>query len=176
TPRPYDRQPFGVAVNGVVFDPFTAGFWRDDPDSGWREAADPNRRMLGIDGNAAHVQPNGAYHYHGIPSPLIRSDDAMTLIGWAADGFPIYGPLAHTKADDASSPLAPMRSSYRLKAGERPAGAPRGPYDGTYDQDYEYVEGLGELDECNGRFGVTPQFPHGTYYYVVTADYPWVPR
>src|SRR6266581_3423282 len=30
------RQPFGVALNGVVFDPGTAEFWKDDPSSGWR--------------------------------------------------------------------------------------------------------------------------------------------
>ena len=26
---------------------------------------------------------------------------------------------------------------------------------GAFTQDYEYVEGLGDLDQCNGRFGVT---------------------
>jgi hypothetical protein len=43
-------------------------------------------------------------------------------------------------------------------------------------QDYEYVAGLGELDACNGRDGVTPEYPRGTYYYVVTAAYPFIPR
>lgn len=176
TPRAYDRQPFGVALNGVVFDPFTAGFWRDDRSSGWRETADPNKRVLGIDANAAHVQPNGAYHYHGIPSALIDSDARMTLVGWAADGFPIYGPMGYAEANDASSGLVRLRSSYRVKAGSRPADGPPGRYDGTYEEDYEYVAGLGDLDECNGRFGVTPEFPEGTYYYVLTDDYPWVPR
>ena len=44
------------------------------------------------------------------------------------------------------------------------------------DQDYEYVEGLGDLDQCNGRFGVTPEFPEGIYYYVVTDDFPFFTR
>ena len=42
--------------------------------------------------------------------------------------------------------------------------------------DYEYVAGLGDLDECNGRYGVTPEFPQGTYYYVVTSEFPSIPR
>ena len=33
---------------------------------------------------------------------------------------------------------------------------------------FEYEEGYGDLDECNGRVGVTPEFPEGIYYYVVT--------
>ena len=47
---------------------------------------------------------------------------------------------------------------------------------GAFTQDYEYVEGLGDLDECNGRFGVTPEFPEGIYYYVVTDDFPFFTR
>ena len=43
---------------------------------------------------------------------------------------------------------------------------------GAFTQDYEYVEGLGDLDQCNGRFGVTPEFPNGIYYYVVSDDFP----
>jgi len=35
---------------------------------------------------------------------------------------------------------------------------------------------LGDLDECNGREGITPEFPEGTYYYVITNEYPGVPR
>ena len=47
---------------------------------------------------------------------------------------------------------------------------------GAFTQDYEYVEGLGDLDQCNGRFGVTPEFPEGIYYYVVTDDFPFFTR
>ena len=38
------------------------------------------------------------------------------------------------------------------------------------------MEGLGDLDACNGREGVTPEFPDGTYYYVLTDAFPQVPR
>ena len=47
---------------------------------------------------------------------------------------------------------------------------------GAFTQDYEYIEGLGDLDECNGRFGATPEFPDGIYYYVVTDDFPFFTR
>ena len=43
-------------------------------------------------------------------------------------------------------------------------------------QDYEYSAGLGNLDECNGRSGVTPEFPNGTYHYVLTDTFPYIPR
>ena len=47
--------------------------------------------------------------------------------------------------------------------------------DGTFVADYEYVDGLGDLDECNGRECVTPEFPDGTYAYFLTDEWPWVP-
>ncbi|MFN7138259.1 MAG: YHYH protein [Limisphaerales bacterium] len=71
--------------------------------------------------------------------------------------------------------LKNLKSSYQLKRSERPNG-PGGKHDGTFVQDYEYVAGSGDLDECNGRFGVTPEFPEGTYYYVLTEDFPFIPR
>jgi hypothetical protein len=71
-----------------------------------------------------------------------------------------------------------MKSSYRLKQGTRPTtnGQPGGKYDGIFVEDFAYVAGSGDLDECSGRFGVTPEFPGGTYYYVLTSDFPFVPR
>jgi hypothetical protein len=38
------------------------------------------------------------------------------------------------------------------------------------------VKGLGDLDETNGRTGVTPEYPNGTYYYVLTDNWPFIPR
>ena len=43
--------------------------------------------------NHAHVQPNGAYHYHGMPELLVDflgDNQGMTIVGWASDGFPVY--------------------------------------------------------------------------------------
>ena len=36
--------------------------------------------------------------------------------------------------------------------------------------------GSGDLDECNGRVGVTPEFPEGTYYYCITTEFPQLSR
>ena len=47
---------------------------------------------------------------------------------------------------------------------------------GTFTQDFEYVAGLGDLDECNGRFGVTPEFPNGIYHYYITDAFPYIQR
>ena len=47
---------------------------------------------------------------------------------------------------------------------------------GTFTQDYEYVAGSGDLDECNGRTGVTPEFPKGIYHYYATDSYPYLQR
>ena len=166
----------GVALNGVPFDPFANEFYNGDRSSGWQEEPMPDG--LGLDGSHAHVQPTGAYHYHGLPTGLIEEihgSSEMKLIGFAADGFPIYALYGFENAQDPSSKVIELRSSYRLKSGTRPSG-PGGAYDGTYVQDYEYVAGLGDLDAANGRYGVTAEFPQGTYYYVITEDYPYIPR
>lgn len=168
----------GVAINGVPFDPGTADFWDRDPNSRWNYEAIAGKDWLGIDLANAHVQPNGAYHYHGIPTKLVErlgGPRKFVHIGWAADGFPIYGQYAPENPNDLSSNLKKMTGSYRLKKGSRPDG-PGGKFDGTFVEDYEYVKGLGDLDEANGRFGKTPEFPEGTYYYVVTENYPFIPR
>lgn len=181
-PTPTGYAWFGVALNGVPFEPGTQEFWKDDRSSGWTHEAIGGESNLGIDMNQAHVQPNGAYHYHGTPRGLVTAlggeDKSMLLVGWAADGFPVYGNMGHADPRDARSPLRAMRSSYRLKAGQRPA-EPKGPggrYDGNYTQDFEYVAGLGDLDECNGRFGVTPEFPQGVYHYHITPTFPLISR
>lgn len=181
-PRPLGRQPFGVALNGVPFDPGTAETWKGDRRSGWSYEALGGAFSLGLDSNHAHVQPTGAYHYHGLPTDLLirlsGGKPGMTLVGWAADGFPIYALWGPANANDPASEVIALRSSYRLKSGARPAsgGQPGGSYNGIFVQDYEYVPGSGDLDECGGRTGVTPEYPHGTYYYVLTEDYPFVPR
>jgi hypothetical protein len=174
------HQDFGVALNGVPFDPFTAEFWNGDRRGEWNyEGIINGVGYLGIDFNNAHVQPTGAYHYHANPLGLMRnlkSDGTkMVQIGWAADGFPIYGLYGYTDPDDAKSPVKKLKSSWRLKKGTRPSG-PGGVYDGSFTKDWEFVQGSGDLDDCNGRTGVTPEFPKGTYYYVISENYPWIPR
>ncbi|MBX9669316.1 MAG: YHYH protein, partial [Candidatus Obscuribacterales bacterium] len=176
---PLGMAPFGVAINGVPFDPGAAEWWHDDPSSGWQYEAMYLGQRLGLDRNNAHVQPNGAYHYHGIPSGLLEklaSHGKPVLLGFAADGFPIYGPYGYKNPQDKNSGLKKWNSSYRLRSGSRPSGSPGGNYSGAFTRDYEYVRGLGDLDDCNGTFGITPEYPNGIYHYIVTDTFPYVPR
>src|SRR5258706_4074606 len=176
---PLRMQPFGIAVNGVVFDPGAAEWWNRDRNSGWQYEPLFGGGMLGVDQSHADVQPSGAYHYHGIPVGLVFAlpdgKERMALVGWAADGFPIYNPVGYSDPKDATSALKSLKSSYRVKKGTRPSG-PGGAYDGTFVADYEYIAGAGDLDECNGVVGVTPDYPKGIYHYVLTDDFPYVPR
>lgn len=174
------RGEFGVAINGVPFDPGAGEFYAGEP--GWQYEPLSGAIDLGIDVSHAHVQPTGKYHYHGLPTGLIDSvkveDGAHSpLVGWAADGFPIYAVYGYSDPQDSQSSIQKLSSSYQLKEGDRPGGnAPDGKYDGTFVRDYEYVEGTGDLDECNGRFAVTPEYPEGTYAYFMTENWPVVPR
>jgi len=168
---------FGVAVNGVPFDPGAAEFWKGNRQSGWQYEALGGAVTLGLDQNYAHVQPSGAYHYHGLPWGLMQqlgwsAEKASPLIGYAADGFPIYAITT-----DMNGRVREMTSSYQLKSGRRPGGsAPSGRYDGAFVQDYQYRAGSGTLDECNGAQVVTEDFPGGTYAYFLSQDFPVVPR
>lgn len=179
SPTPSRVQPFGIALNGVLFDSGTAEFWNNDPRSGWIMEAIGGPRNLGLDANNAHVQPDGTYHYHGIPTGLmarLAQRETPTLLGFAADGFPIYGPYGYADAARVAGPVKKLAPSWRLRAGSRPANTPPGRYDGSYAQDFEFVSGQGDLDMCNGRVGVTPEYPQGIYHYVLTDAFPFIPR
>lgn len=192
------------AINSVKFDPGTAGRCNDlgecslaQGQGNWNiEALGHDTFNFGDDMNHAHVQPNGEYHYHGMPELLIEflgDNEGMTLVGWAADGFPVYARYGFSDANDSASQVIALQSSYRLKSQpdtNRPmvlTSLAGGPGQGTtnpnipipmgaFTQDYEYVDGLGDLDQCNGRYGVTSEFPKGIYYYVVSDDFPFFTR
>jgi hypothetical protein len=147
----------------------------------WRmEAVGDNSFDFGEDENKGHVQPTGAYHYHGIPEGFVEKQgqgEAMTLVGWAVDGFPIYARYGYTDANDAGSLIKVVSGSYVLK--DTPdAGRPSVDIYGmgAFTQDWEYVSGSGDLDECNGRMGVTPEFPEGIYHYYLTDSFPFGQR
>jgi len=186
-PNAGPQYSFGVLFNGVELDPVAAEPFPHEgvmsPNVNWEWNLEALNVNLGLDCNNAHVQPSGKYHYHGKPTLFLEelaiSPNTMTLIGYAADGFPIYYKYAYSEPLNDQSNVISMTSSYRLKEGDRQGdgvSAPCGTYDGVYSNDYEYVEGLGTLDEANGREGVTPEFPDGTYYYVITDEFPSVPR
>jgi hypothetical protein len=170
-----------IMLNGVKLDLLAAACYGvgDAPlgeekigcfqDSPWRYDPMYTGNDFGTDDHNAHIQPDGAYHYHGSPEAMFDTSGATEsgVIGFAADGFPIYGPYI----DDGGAVRAVV-SSYSLKAGDRVSQAgegafPGGSYDGTFRDDHEYT-GAGDLDECNGMTR------DGSYGYYVTDSYPWV--
>ncbi|MFT5444948.1 MAG: hypothetical protein ACI9DC_000108 [Gammaproteobacteria bacterium] len=160
---PLGHNTFGVAINGVRFDSATAEYWNNDRSADWNIEALTGGINFGLEQNNAHVQPSGAYHDHDVPEGLMASFEFRsrpTLLGYAADGFPVYGPYSYQDADDARSRVVAFKPSYQLKPGSRPDG-PRGRYDGTYTRDWEYASGTGALERCNSRSAVTPQYPQG---------------
>ena len=110
------------------------------------------------------------------------SVDHSPIIGWAFDGNPIYGPYGYQDPTDQSSNIVKLNTSYKLKdnlvfnditnpdpvrtAGPSLTSEPAG----TFIEDYEYQFNLGDLDQYNGRFCKTPEFPSGRYCYFVTID------
>jgi hypothetical protein len=181
----------GFALNGIPFDPGTAERCPDGAlnlqqchghEGKWNiEALGQSIFDFGTDHNHAHVQPGGKYHYHGIPDGMLsaanKQGQSMQLIGWAADGFPIYARFGNSDPKYATSPLKNMRSSYQLKT-QPDAGRPSPAIIpmGAFTQDYQYVAGSGDLDECNGRFDRTPEFPEGIYHYYATDSWPYIQR
>ncbi len=169
---------FGVALNGVPFDPGTAELWNGN--FAWRYEAINGGINLGLDRHNAHVQPGGKYHYHSLPTELIDKisvDKQKTvLVGYAADGFPIYSQYGYNDLKDVKSGVRKMQSGYKLKQGDRPASGPPGKYDGRFGADWEYVKGAGDLDACNGRIGATPEYPEGIYHYYITEEFPFIAR
>jgi hypothetical protein len=86
------------------------------------------------------------------------------IIGWAYDGNPIYGPRGYSNPFDAVEVkiLSPSYTLDASKVSNRP-GITTYPA-GFFADDYSY-DGSGDLDEHNGRYCVTPEFPNGVYAY-----------
>ena len=92
------------------------------------------------------------------------------IIGFAYDGNPIYGPFAHQNPLDPQSSIVRMTSGYSIK-NSRSGGPSVNTYAlGSFIDDYEYIHRNGSLDENNGRFCITPEFPNGVYAYFLTID------
>jgi hypothetical protein len=94
----------------------------------------------------------------------IISDTHSPIIGWAYDGNPIYGPYGYSTI--TGGPVKLLTSGYSLlPSSTRPNIYPNG----FFVEDYVYTNS-GDLDEYNGRFCVTPEFPNGIYAYFTTIN------
>lgn len=201
-PQPTTLGAQGICMNGVVLFNPSAGPGplpgsAIDPPNGFNWNAVFNESAYGVDSCGGHPEVNGEYHYHSgsflincwtntkfinsntyysatnyLGNQFRHSDGHSKLVGFCFDGYPIYGPYSYVTAEDNTSGVTQMLSSYRTRAtvapgrlfsyGQQPAG--------SFIQDYEYVANLGTLDEYNGRYGVTPDYPEGTYAYFLTFE------
>ena len=148
----------------------------------------------GFDCSKGHPA-NGNYHHHQNPSSfkldlnvvsticnLYDADGLYTidptehspLIGFAYDGFPIYGAYGYANTDGTGG-IVRIKSSYQLKTTRGTGLVPSEttwPL-GVFREDYEYIDHSGQpdyLNENNGRFCVTPEYPNGTFCYFATVD------
>lgn len=160
----------------------------------------------------------GNYHHHLIPTRFDDSEDVLNdvcadfpsdgllaidptvhspIVGYAFDGYPIYGPFAYENEDgtgaivrmESSHSVRDINQRHTLADGTQLAPNQYGPdvgalvtpaippgadpveaVLGAYIEDFEFIEGSGHLDEFNGRFGITPEYPAGTYAYFATVD------
>ena len=153
--------------------------------------------MSGFDCSKGHPAM-GNYHHHQNPSAFdldlnvvsticnlydadglyaIDSTQHSPLIGFAYDGFPIYGSYGYANTDGTGG-IVRIKSSYQLKTTRGTGNVPSEtswPL-GTFREDYEYVNHSSQsdyLDEHNGRFCVTPEYPNGIYCYFTTVDSNW---
>lgn len=170
----------------------------------WNRDAIPAERA-GFDCAKAHPAM-GNYHHHQNPSAfnldlvvssnvcdlypsdglyVINPAEHSPLLGFAYDGFPIYGAYAYTNTNGTGG-ISRMKSSYQLKVQTTRTNGPAVNatyFNGYFREDYEYIAHPSDptyLDAHNGRFCITPEYPDGIYCYFATVDadhkstYPYV--
>jgi hypothetical protein len=140
---------------------------------------------VSFDDCGGHPTNLGQYHNHVNPVCLYSYNSSSShspIIGWAFDGYPVYGPFGYTSANDSSSAIKRMMTGYSLRDittrtsywnGTELTSAEYGPavsstyYLGYFIEDYGYSSSGADLDEYNGRWCVTPDYPSGIYAYFV---------
>lgn len=176
-------------------------------DGVWNRDAVVGER-IGFDCSKGHPAM-GNYHHHQNPSAfkldlnvisnvcnLYTSDALYTidstqhspLLGFAYDGFPIYGAYGY-KNTDGTGGIVRMKSSFSLRnitvrntyytgASVTPGPNVSITYPlGYFREDYQFNPTSSAtpdyLDDHNGRFCVTPEYPNGTYCYFATVNASW---
>jgi len=180
----------GLWKNGCsIYNPKDAKSYQDS--SVWFQNAWYWEHLLGetFDSCIGHPNGSGEYHTHVSPACLYDIEDSMQaspLLGYAFDSYPIYVGYGYSNPLDTNSAIIRLKSSYRLRNitnrttlanGTILPTSQHGPLLdsvplGGYMEDYEYVSGLGDLDEHNGRFVITNDYPNGIYAYFTTIG--WV--
>ena len=99
----------------------------------------------------------------------VANENHSPIIGWAYDGHPIYGPFGY--ATKSGGTIVQLKSGYSLDIKSNRPPLSSFP-EGFFVEDYTWINSTDEtvLDENNGRFCVTPEYPNGTYAYFATFD------
>ena len=174
-------------------------------DGVWNRDAIPAEKA-GFDCSKGHPAM-GNYHHHQSPSAFdldltvisticnlydsdglyaIDSTVHSPLIGFAYDGFPVYGAYAY-KNTNGTGGIVRMKSSFSLRnitvrntlyTGASVTAGPNVSVTyplGTFKEDYQFNTPTTSdyLDIHNGRFCITPEYPNGIYCYFATVDANW---
>lgn len=185
----------GVEAIGIYSPPtnfhfnrtFFGSFFQVDDCGGYvnfeRQYSYYDGRFLSRCWNDSLVYNNNSYYsgtnYQG--DNFRHTDGHSKILGFCFDGYPIYGPFGYIDTENPSSGTTLMTSSYVAKTGDA-----HRPEDwkysnaitvndinynltaGAFIEDFEYAEGSGLLDQYNGRYSITPEYPQGTYAYYLT--------
>jgi hypothetical protein len=189
---------YNYANNSVLIEPGTAETYSGTSGTTYQVVGKNLYQDVGLDPSNSHNQPTisgstmltyGNYHYHGVPEGHVarigKGNSTMTLVAFAADGFPIYARYGYSARTSTTGGVKIMKSNYRLRTAaeitaagytDRPS-ATLAPY-GAFEQDWVFdATAGGDLDACNGRYGVTPESPStAVYHYYITDSYPFIQR
>lgn len=141
--------PIGLTITGLpIYGPTEA------PQDG---SKDPYLDGI-LDYCGGHTHQGGVYHFHVRPDCLFLSMDGnpALIVGFAFDGYPILAPFLCL--NDDCTEIVKAQSSWKLVNPNVEAAW----------QQHAYVEGSGNLDQCNGA-----TLPDGTYAYFATDTFPY---
>ena len=176
--------------------PAPNGVWRRDAVKAEINGFDCSKAHPAAQGNYHHHQNPSAFNldlielssicnlYTSDGLYVINPNEHSPILGFSYDGFPIYGAYAFADTIGGGG-IVRMKSSYSLRnisvrtnyadgtdVVDGPPISATFPL-GWYREDYEYIDhplDMTYLDEHNGRFCVTPEYPNGIYCYFTTVD------
>jgi hypothetical protein len=196
-PATKSKSPYtgaiGLLLNGIpIYGLSNSNSWTGSTNSPmgqgvWNAEVGYNEGFVLDTAFGAHPQQDGAYHTHATPFRLYKSvptTQHSPIIGFAFDGYPVYGPYGYSTATDANSAVTRMKTGYALRNITTRTTLPDGSTAsqtgpsvsatypiGYYIEDYQWsASNGGDLDAYNGRYCVTPEYPSGTYAYFTTIS------
>ena len=124
------------------------------------------------DTNASNVGMPEVDAIEYLNGDLLHPDGHSKIVGFALDGYPIYGPYGYTNPNSAVTAPKRMQSGYTLNSSSTRVNPVMNTSQypmGLFNEDWSFTNPAGtDLDEYNGRYCVTPDYPNGTYAYFTT--------